>query len=237
MILKKIAFIPARSGSKRFPNKNISKLNGKPLIALAVNSFLLSNSLDKVIFSSDSEEYFLILKDFICSEKLEFHLRSKDEAGDKVKIFDYVQQNLNKWCNDDDLFVLGLPTCPFRKPIQVKECIDLSIKTNRQVFSACEYDFHVPFAFSMKYENQEVIDWNSPFPDSPLITGNTRSQDQITYFHPNGAIYVLKPNFITKDTKTFYENSIPYIMPRNDSIDIDKKEDLEFAELFVKNIS
>ncbi len=235
--MRKVAFIPARSGSKRFPNKNVSKLDGKPLISWAVNSFLLSNCFDRVIFSSDSEEYFQILKEFVSSDILEFHKRSKDEAGDKIKIFDYVKENIKQWCKDDDYFVLGLPTCPFRKPYHVKECLDIAIKKDTSVFSACEYDFHVPFAFSLKYENDEVIDWDSPFNDSPLISGNTRSQDQKKYFHPNGAIYVLKPNFFAKDTKTFYQNSIPYVMSRNDSIDIDEKEDLDFAEFFIERIN
>ena len=92
--MRKIAFIPARSGSKRFPNKNIAHLDGKPLIVWAVNSFLLSKCFDKIIFSSDSEEYFEILKKYINSDLIEFHQRSKIEAGDKIKIFDYVKENI-----------------------------------------------------------------------------------------------------------------------------------------------
>ena len=232
--MRKIAFIPARSGSKRFPNKNIAHLNEKPLIVWAVNSFLLSKCFDKIIFSSDSEEYFEILKKYISSDLIEFHQRSKNEAGDKIKIFDYVKENINKWCDPYDLFALGLPTCPFRKPLHVKECLNMAIKSGKSIFSACEYDFHVPFAFSTVYENSKISGWSSPFKDTPLLTGNTRSQDQIKYFHPNGAIYVIKPNSISRETKTFYENSIPYIMSRDESIDIDNKEDLEFAELSLK---
>ena len=32
IVMKILAIIPARSGSKRLPNKNIRRLNGKPLI-------------------------------------------------------------------------------------------------------------------------------------------------------------------------------------------------------------
>lgn len=232
--MRKIAFIPARSGSKRFPNKNIAHLNGKPLIAWAVNSFLLSKCFDKIIFSSDSEEYFEILKKYISSDLIEFHQRTKNEAGDNIKIFDYVRENISKWCDPCDLFALGLPTCPFRKPLHVKECLNMAIESGKSIFSACEYDFHVPFAFSTIYENSKISGWRAPFKDSPLLTGNTRSQDQINYFHPNGAIYVMKPNSISRETKTFYENSIPYIMTKVDSLDIDNKEDLDLAELYLK---
>lgn len=232
--MKKIAFIPARSGSKRFPNKNISLLGGKPLIYWTVNAYLESNFFDKVIFSSDSKEYFDFLKPYLNTENLEFHLRNSDEAGDKVKIFDYIKSNIKNWCTKDDVFSLGLPTCPLRNANHIKEAANLYLKYNKPVFSACEYDFHVAFAFSIKDDKSK--DWVSLIENSPLITGNTRSQDQKKYYHPNGGIYILKAEeLIYKNTKTFYEKAIPYIMSKSDSIDIDNERDLNIAEsYFVK---
>ncbi len=235
-ILRKIAFIPARSGSKRFPNKNISILGDKPLIYWTVNAYLKSNFFDKVIFSSDSQEYFNILKLYIDNPNLEFHLRDSHAAGDKVKIFDYIKSNIRKWCNKDDIFALGLSTCPLRNSIHIKESADLYLKYNKSVFSACEYDFHVPFAFSLNDDNLE--DWECLLDDSPLITGNTRSQDQKKYYHPNGGIYILKAEeLINENIKTFYEKSIPYIMNKTDSIDIDTEKDLHIAKFYfdIKN--
>ena len=51
-----IALIPARSGSKRVTNKNISPLEGHPLIAYTITSALESNIFDSVIVSTDSDE-------------------------------------------------------------------------------------------------------------------------------------------------------------------------------------
>ena len=59
--MRKIAFIPARSGSRRFPNKNITHLGGKPLIVWTVEALVKSNCFDRIIFSSDSIEYYEIL--------------------------------------------------------------------------------------------------------------------------------------------------------------------------------
>ena len=39
---KKVAFIPARSGSKGYPNKNIQKLQGLSLIEIAVKTAIES---------------------------------------------------------------------------------------------------------------------------------------------------------------------------------------------------
>ena len=51
-----IAIIPARSGSKRLPKKNILPLSGKPLIAWTIQAALSSNYIDKCIVSTESDE-------------------------------------------------------------------------------------------------------------------------------------------------------------------------------------
>ena len=51
-----IALIPARSGSKRLPGKNIKLLNGVPLIAYTIKSALDSNLFTEIIVSTDSQE-------------------------------------------------------------------------------------------------------------------------------------------------------------------------------------
>tara|TARA_Y100000589_G_scaffold325997_1_gene364925 strand:- start:7119 stop:7835 length:717 start_codon:yes stop_codon:yes gene_type:complete len=230
--VKRIGFIPARSGSKRFPNKNISVLGDKPLVCWTIDEFILSDCFDKIIFSSDSEEYFELVTRNIKSNDLEFDNRSSKEAGDKIKIFDYISDNINKWAKSSDIFTIGLPTCPFRNKNHIKDCFDLFNKFNKSVFSACEYDFHVPFSFSL---DPQTLEWDSLFDESPLITGNTRSQDQVKYYHPNGGVYIVKAEkLINKEIKTFYTNAIAYIMDRNSSIDIDTKEDLEYAKFYLE---
>ena len=51
------AIIPARSGSKGVKNKNIRLLNGFPMIAYTIAAAKLSQNIDRVIVSTDSEEY------------------------------------------------------------------------------------------------------------------------------------------------------------------------------------
>jgi CMP-N,N'-diacetyllegionaminic acid synthase len=49
-----IAIVPARSGSKRLPDKNIKKLAGKPLVVWTLEACIDCDFVDKVIFSTDS---------------------------------------------------------------------------------------------------------------------------------------------------------------------------------------
>ncbi|EKH3304541.1 acylneuraminate cytidylyltransferase, partial [Salmonella enterica] len=57
MSLKKIAIIPARSGSKGLPNKNILMLLDRPLIAYTIEAAINSDVFDRVVVSTDSLEY------------------------------------------------------------------------------------------------------------------------------------------------------------------------------------
>ena len=51
------AVIPARSGSKRLPVKNVRKLAGRPLVFYTLDSVLGHSEITKIIFTTDSEEY------------------------------------------------------------------------------------------------------------------------------------------------------------------------------------
>ena len=55
-----IAVIPARSGSKGIPNKNIIDFMGKPLIYWSILSAKASKCIDRVVVSTDSKEIAIV---------------------------------------------------------------------------------------------------------------------------------------------------------------------------------
>jgi len=225
------AFVPARSGSKRLPGKNIKPLAGKPLVLWTLEAFARAPSVDKVIFSTDSEEYWDLARRHLGEEKLMLDWRSPDEAGDKVKIFDYVKEAHKKIFGVDGAdFALGLPTAPFRNSEHVEAAIALYRAQKKPVFSAVEYGFAVSFAFNIEPDGS----WRSVAPSNPMETGNTRSQDQRPAYHPNGAIYVRAlADLARPELKTFYDGAVPYLMDRKYSVDVDTDTDFVVAAAMV----
>lgn len=225
------AFVPARSGSKRLPGKNIKDLAGKPLVIWTLEAFVNAPSVDHVIFSTDSEEYWDLATRHLGQDKLKLDFRAPAEAGDKVKIFDYLKDAREKIFGTGHInFVMGLPTVPFRNTRHVEEAIALFKERGRPVFSATEYGFPISFAFHV----DDKEDWEAANKDSPMITGNTRSQDQRTAYHPNGAIYVRAVGDLSnKNLKTLYEGAAPYLMDRKYSVDIDNEADFRIAAAMV----
>jgi len=51
-----LSIIPARGGSVRVPKKNVKLLNGKPLIAYAIEASQQSKYVNRIIVSTDSDE-------------------------------------------------------------------------------------------------------------------------------------------------------------------------------------
>ena len=59
-----VGIIPARSGSKRIPDKNITVINGHPLIAYTIHAAKKSGIFDKVYVATDSALYAEIAKSY-----------------------------------------------------------------------------------------------------------------------------------------------------------------------------
>jgi len=111
-----VAFIPARSGSKRVPNKNVKDIGGHPLLAYSVRSAIASRVFDDVICMTDSPEYARIAMQYGASVPF---LRPTEISGDKSPDIEWVSWALDellKRGNDYQIFSILRPTSPFRLP-------------------------------------------------------------------------------------------------------------------------
>lgn len=226
------AIVPARSGSKRLPNKNILPLAGKPLVVWTVEACVGAEKIGTVIVSTDSMDYWELVRSHVRSDKLALDYRTPEEAGDRVKIFDYLRNGHAKIFGDrTGAFILTLPTVPLRRSHHISQAIDLCETRGGPVFSATAYGFPITFAFRTTDDGG----WSPVFPDGAMVTGNTRSQDQAAAYHPNGAIYVRAiADLARPDLVSLYQGATPYLMDRADSVDIDSEVDFALAEAILK---
>ena len=113
---KILAVIPARSGSKGIKNKNIKKLNGKPLISYSIKYARNCKYIDEIIVSTDSKKYANIAKKY--HAKVPF-LRSKKLSVDNVQDYPVILDALKKSEKIFKIFfdyvVLLRPTSPYRE--------------------------------------------------------------------------------------------------------------------------
>jgi CMP-N-acetylneuraminic acid synthetase len=222
------AVIPARSGSKRLPGKNVRELAGRPLVFYTLDSVLDHPEITKIIFTTDSEEYINLVKDEYGSA-VSYEYRPSEYAGDHVKVYDELKRLVTTGIIQTEWYMLCLPTCPLRNQKIVADFLNKWNKNHKPIFSAVAYDFPTQFAFTISKDNSK---WVPIANDSPLLLGNTRSQDLEKTYRPNGAIYVQHIDNIKNSS--LYVNTDVYIMNREDSIDIDTKLDFQICESILK---
>lgn len=127
---KSVAFIPARSGSKRVPNKNIKPLGGHPILAYTVRAAIDSGVFDAVICATDSEQYADVARHY--GAEVPF-LRSSEISGDKSPDIEWVVWMLNalkEQGRDYEIFSILRPTSPFRLPETIQRAWALFSQDN-----------------------------------------------------------------------------------------------------------
>ena len=115
-----VALIPARSGSKRLPGKNIKPLAGHPLIAYTIAAALDSDVFSRVVVSTDSEKIADAARHYGAETPF---LRPAEMATDTSPDIEFVEHallNLREHGSDYDCFSILRPTSPFRKPDTIR---------------------------------------------------------------------------------------------------------------------
>lgn len=225
--MKKIAIIPARSGSKGLKDKNIIDLCGKPLIAYTIEAALQSGEFCRVIVSTDSEHYAEISRNYGADVMMRGDALSNDTATTYMVLEDILK---NKLSERIDYFVLLQPTSPLRNATHIKEAV--------AKFENRFYDFD--FLVSMKESEHAKVLVNPIDEDESLKYfdtdfSNYRRQGYKDY-SPNGAIFMAKPNAYLERKHFFGDKSLAYIMSAENSVDIDGYLDLIVAKELVKHL-
>jgi N-acylneuraminate cytidylyltransferase len=115
-----VAFIPARSGSKRIPHKNIRPLGDHPVIAYSIRAAIDSGVFDAVVCATDSELYAEVARHY--GAEVPF-LRSTTISGDKSPDIEWVEwmlAELKRLGREYDVFSILRPTSPFRQPETIR---------------------------------------------------------------------------------------------------------------------
>ncbi len=225
--MKAIAIIPARSGSKGLPNKNILQLNDKPMMAYTIEACLESGCFQRIHVSTDSEEYAQIAIKYGADVPF---LRDPALATDQATTEDVIRDVLEKYRKVGEEFeVFGImqPTSPLRTALDIQKSFQLFREKNADsIISVC------PMEHSPLWSNQ-LGEADSMYQFLNVQTNQNRQQFG-QYYRINGAIYLMRISKYSSHTALYGEKSYAYRMPKERSIDIDDEMDLEIAKVFMK---
>ena len=237
-MVKILTIIPARSGSKGLPDKNIKNMVNKPLLAWSIDhakqtKYYKKNQM-KIIVSTDSEKYAEIAREW--GAEVPF-LRPKEISQDNSTDFMFINHALD-WLKDNENYIpdyiLQLrPTQPCRPDGLIDECLDTFIDSEYDSLRTVIPNEKTPYKMYTKNGEQlvplfeEVNGLSEPF-------NIGRQYLPKTYLH-NGYVDILKSEIIKQNKLS--GKILAYEMKKTDNIDIDTQQDWIEAErmLYTKN--
>jgi N-acylneuraminate cytidylyltransferase/CMP-N,N'-diacetyllegionaminic acid synthase len=222
-----LAIIPARSGSKGLPNKNIKQLYNKPLMAYTIEAVIKAKLFDEIIVSTDSTAYAQTAISYGASVPF---LRPPNLATDDAGTYDviiHVVEELRCLGKTYDYLMLLQPTSPLRNEKHILESIAVLFDYEaHSVVSICEVE-HQDY-LKVTVDDKGRLSYGAS--DNKQI----RRQDTDREFRLNGAIYLSQVSSFLCGKSFYQEKTYPYIMNTVESIDIDDEYQFKLVEYLMQ---
>lgn len=222
-LLKSIAIITARGGSKRIPKKNIKEFCGKPIIAYSIMAAIQSQMFDKVIVSTDSYEIASVATQYLAEVPF---LRSDNTSNDYATTADVLVEVLERYQElgiQFENFCCIYPTAPFVNAKKLQEAMSILEREHvDSVVPVVKYDFPPQRSFVI---NNGMIKYRYP------EWATARSQDLEPMYHDCGQFYACKVSSFMEHKSVIMPSSFPLIIPSTEVQDIDEYSDWDLAEI------
>ncbi|MED4888214.1 acylneuraminate cytidylyltransferase family protein [Lysinibacillus sp. FSL R7-0073] len=228
--MKVLAIIPARSGSKGLPHKNIKVLNGQPLLTYSIQHALNSQLINRVIVSTDSEEYAKISKQY--GAEVPF-IRPEKIAGDFALDIETFEHALNYLEETEgyvpDIVVHLRPTFPIRNIEDIDTMISMLINDKQADSVRCIAPVkETPYKMWRKDEAGVL----QPLLNDIEEAYNMPRQGLPKVYYQNACVDVIRPDIIKNKKSMTGEVILGYEMTAN--YDIDTEQDFIKAEQYIK---
>jgi len=224
-----VAFIPARSGSKRIPDKNVKKLGNHPILAYTIQAALESHVFDAVICATDSQTYASIATYYGAEAPF---LRSVEISGDKSSDIEWVEWMLVKLSEigrDYEFFSILRPTNPFRSASTIKRAwLAFSSDSKADSLRAVEKCKQHP-------GKMWQIDGNRMNPIMACKIGSvpwhsSQYQNLPEFYAQNASLEIAKSSVVLDHNSISGEQIVPFITSGFEGFDINMFEDWLLAE-------
>lgn len=214
--------IPARGGSKGVPGKNIKLLGGKPLIYYSLDAACAVSPHKNICISTDSDEIINVVRNYGLTVPFK---RPASLANDTAGSYEVIMHALSFYKSINKKFkriILLQPTSPFRTSQHISEALALYNSKLDMVVSVKKTKANPYFTL---FEES-----GSGFLVQSKKGSFSRRQDCPKVYEYNGAIYIMNVKSLKKKPPSQFEKIKKYVMPEEDSLDIDTPLDFFIAE-------
>ena len=226
-----VAFVPARSGSERVPQKNVRPLAGHPLLAYAIETARQSGCFERVVVSTDSEEIADVARWYGADVPF---LRPTAYATSTSPDIEWLAYTLDHLEERYELFALVRATNPFRGPDVVRRGLEQLLATpEADSIRAVELVKQHPGKMWLLAEDGRTM---APLLDQSELdaawhAGQYQALPEV--YSQNSALEIAWTRVVT-DTGTREGNVLaPFLTRGLEGFNVDDEEDWERAERLV----
>jgi CMP-N-acetylneuraminic acid synthetase len=220
-----LGIVPARSGSRGIPGKNIRELAGHPLLEYTVRAAAESGLIDRLILSTDSDQIAEVGR----SLGLEVpFLRPSALARDDspmVPVLEHAVAWLEHAGWRPEVVVLLQPTAPLRRGYHIVDAVRLLRSTGCDAVASV---VEVPRHYSPDYVMRIADGKLEPF----LVDGArpTRRQDARPAYSRDGTVYAVWRDVLVEMHSLYGQDCRPLLLRREESLNLDTLDDWADAE-------
>jgi N-acylneuraminate cytidylyltransferase len=225
MVMRRIAIIPARGGSKRLPKKNIIDFMGKPMIAWTIEAALQSKLFNRILVSTDAQEIAEVSEHYGATVPFLRKTAKNDHSPVSLATCAALQQCFSELGERYDIVTQLMPNTPLRTAQDIRQAMDYFLNNSAPSQISC---------FRFGWMNPWwAVKLDAAGRSAPIFPGaqGKRSQDLPALYCPTGAIWIAKAEKLI-EYQTFYcQDHVFHPMPWQSAVDIDDEDDLAIAKV------
>jgi len=222
-----LAVIPARGGSKRLPRKNVMPLKGHPLIAYTIKAAQDATRLTDWLVSTDDQEIAEVARRYGAPVPfMRPAAISRDADRNNAVVRHAMEFMEDRTGRRYDILMLLQPTCPIRSAAHLDQAVDLLWASPLETLASVRGPIKKRDPNIKAIRGGELVPYNEREDAANWDAG---------YIY-NASIYAMKRDFFLRENIFVSQRSVPLVMDRFHSADIDEKIDALVAELYFDHL-
>jgi CMP-N,N'-diacetyllegionaminic acid synthase len=228
-----LALIPARSGSKGIPGKNVKLINNIPLLAYPIIAASKSEYIDKIIFSSDDSEMCAIAVAYGAEAPFlrprELALDDSVRADTILHALNYVKHNFKE---NFDILIFLEPTSPLTTENDIDKALEFFFTHKcESLVSIMESPTHHPEYAVELSDHTKII---KPFLKKTFSDLTINRQDLKPIYFFDGSLYISDISTFFEYGEFYHEKTKGIVFDGSKSLEIDEPIDFDLAEIILK---
>jgi len=237
-ILKVLGIIPAKGFSSGLKNKNKSLLNKQPLVSYVIRSAKKSKLLDTLIISTDSKNIKLIGEAYGVESPF---TRPKNLSDGRAPLLAVVKHSYDYYKKKNIHFdaVMSIqPTNPFTSTDTIDKIIKLWENSGcDSITTVAEMTQGHPYT-AKRLNDEMMVKSFCKIPKGAILAPRQKREKA---YYPTGGIYLRDKSLLDQKISIskrhhFGKDHRAIVVNHYESIDINEKEDLQFAEYILGNM-